>query len=52
MKPVLSSNLTADIQVSLTATLGTSISMKNHPYAEGTMGFYVSNEDKLFSVTA
>lgn len=51
MKSVLYSNPTADIQVSLTATLGTSISTKNHPYVEGTMGFYVSNEDKLFGVT-
>lgn len=52
MKPVLSSNPTDDIQVSLTATSGTSISTKNHPHAEGTMGFYVSNEYKLFDVTA
>ena len=52
MKPVLPSNPTADLQVSLTNTLGTSISTKNHAYTEGAFGFYVSSDNKLFGVTA
>lgn len=42
----------AELQVSLTATLGTSISTRNHAHTGGTFGFYVSSDDKLFGVTA
>ena len=43
---------TADLQVSLTTSLGTSISPVNYPYVEGTFGFYISSNNRLFGVTA
>jgi hypothetical protein len=52
LKPVYSTNLTAELLEPLTPTLGLSICNTSTPWAEGTGGFYVTGDSKLYLVAA